>query len=181
MSATTEASMRLSVRSALPVSSAISRPSSSLCSLSSRPHSATSLPRSRAAVLAHSFCALVAASTARATPARRGVVDLDQHVARRRLRMLERLRDIVDRPARDAGLAQDLDLGGSGLAAKDRIERAAQRAVVAIAQIVGLEARIRREIGASERGAQFDPQPGIAGGNDDVPVPPPQPPQAPHT
>ena len=65
----TEASIRLSVRSALPVSSATSRPSSSTCSLSARPHSATNFPRSRAETFAHAFWARRAACTAPSTSA----------------------------------------------------------------------------------------------------------------
>src|SRR5260221_5462709 len=237
MSATTEASMRLSVRSALPVSSAIRRPSSSIWSLSSRPHSAISLPRSREAVFAQAFCALLAAATARSTSAaapsaasamtaplagliagkrrpdndgrkapsisnrfessranwcgsrlvdtrfasmalpfarskaefvqdggavaveigrrkpRRRVGEgrelhriacethglarcndrLDQHVARGHLRVCQGLRDVVDRPARNAGLAEDLDPGSGRLAAEDPVELAAQLGVVGVA------------------------------------------------
>ncbi len=68
-SARIDASTRLSVRSALPVSSATSRPSSSTCSFSTRPHSVISLPRSRAGSFAHAFCAFAAASTAASTSA----------------------------------------------------------------------------------------------------------------
>ncbi len=68
-SATTPASTRDSVRSALPVSSAMRRPSSSTCSLSSCAHWCTSAPRLRAGTLAHSFCAFAAFCTAASTSA----------------------------------------------------------------------------------------------------------------
>ena len=68
-SASTEASIRLSVRSALPVSSATSLANSSTCPLSRRPHSVTSFPRSRAGTFAHAFWARLAACTAASTSA----------------------------------------------------------------------------------------------------------------
>jgi hypothetical protein len=68
-SATTFASTRLSVRSALPVSSAMSRPSSSTCSFSAAAQACTSAPRLRAGTLAQAFCACAAAATAASTSA----------------------------------------------------------------------------------------------------------------
>src|SRR5260221_444152 len=95
---------------------------------------------------------------------------LDQHVARGHLRVCQGLRDVVDRPARNAGLAEDLDPGSGRLAAEDPVELAAQLGVVGVAQIVRREARVGRQVVAPECDAQFEPQPVIAGGDDDVPV-----------
>ena len=69
MSATTCASTRDSVRRALPVSSAISRASSSTWSRSTAAHCATSAPRFRAGMRAHAFCARSASTTAASTSA----------------------------------------------------------------------------------------------------------------
>src|SRR5579859_626277 len=68
-SASTPASTRLSVRSALPVSSATSLAISSTWAVSCRPHSWISRPRSRGCSLPQLFCALAAAWTARSTSA----------------------------------------------------------------------------------------------------------------
>ena len=96
MSATTPASTRLSVRRALPVSSAINRASSSLCSFSSAAHRPTSAPRLRAGILAHFFCA------------RSAVFDRGHHVGRIALgRLTDYLaRGRIDDVERLAGLAR---------------------------------------------------------------------------
>ena len=68
-SATTPASTRLSVRSALPVSSAISFASSSTCSRIRPAHRWTMAPRLRAGTFAQAFCASAAFRTAASTSA----------------------------------------------------------------------------------------------------------------
>ena len=63
------ASTRLSVRNALPVSSAISRANSSTCARITAAHCATIAPRFRDATLAQAFCAASASRTAASTSA----------------------------------------------------------------------------------------------------------------
>ena len=98
------------------------------------------------------------------------VVDLDQHVARRGLRVRERLRDIVDRAARHARRLQHRDPVLGVRAAQHTLDLGLQRLLVLVAQRVGLEQRVLGEVGAVERLGQLDEEPVIAGGDDEVAV-----------
>jgi len=75
------------------------------------------------------------------------MLELDFHAARFHLRLLEHLRDVVDRPVRDARRIQQLDPFARGLFQKNRLQEARQLRAVLDALAVGSETRVVGEFG----------------------------------
>src|SRR6516162_10600406 len=78
------------------------------------------------------------------------VVDADQHVAGRGLRMSERLRDVVDGAARHPSRLEQRNPMVGALGAQHAFELGPERFLVLISQCVRLEQRILGQVGSAK-------------------------------
>src|SRR5438874_5024472 len=98
------------------------------------------------------------------------MLELKAHAARFYLRLLEHLRDVVDRAVGHAGCLEQLEPLALAALSEYLAEQARQLHAVLDALAVGGESGVARELGAARGFAKFPIEVVVAAGEDHIPI-----------